>query len=333
MAAMSIVPPSHTKLAVSAKRHPPNRAIRGIPTSTAKHPYPREAPAEFKVRQPRNRNAATTTAAIAMPAVTRRHAKRDSSCASAVSKCARVTSSPMASVLASRATSTTATASASSAPASVNVFTAACVSKGITGSVSRDPGERLGPRRGVGQVGGMDAVGRLSTTTETATGDEGVFVQVAFRLRTESGKCFCAGIGPRGENPTDVAPARLRPTLRRRQGTRSVADLSFSTRHCGRRRPRSSRVRRRRGLRGPTACGSRPARRHNHDSGAESPHGSRRRASSFAQTANCSLTTRRRTCRWSDCGCARAAKASSTTISPKYGSLPTFWRRSMVRAM
>ena len=35
------------------------------------------------------------------------------------------------------------------------------------------------------------------------------------------------------------------------------------------------------------------------------PHGSRCRASSFAQTVNRSLTTRRRTCRWSDCGCAK----------------------------
>ena len=35
---------------------------------------------------PRKRSAATTTAAIAMPAVTRRQARRDSSCASAVSK-------------------------------------------------------------------------------------------------------------------------------------------------------------------------------------------------------------------------------------------------------
>ena len=70
------------------------------------------------------------------PQLTRRQARRDSSCASAVSKCARVTSSPVASVLASRATSTTATASASSAPASVSVFTAACVSRAITGSVS-----------------------------------------------------------------------------------------------------------------------------------------------------------------------------------------------------
>ena len=56
--------------------------------------------------------------AAAAPAVTKRQARRDSSCARAVSKWARVTSSPVASVLASRATSTTARASGSLASAS-----------------------------------------------------------------------------------------------------------------------------------------------------------------------------------------------------------------------
>ena len=60
-----------------------------------------------------------------------------------------MTSSPVASVLASRATSTTATASASSAPASVN-FTAACRVEGHASRVPRLPWEHINGWSGAG---------------------------------------------------------------------------------------------------------------------------------------------------------------------------------------
>ena len=129
----------------SAEPHQADGECQAPPAEQRSHGDPyvyRQAPVPTDGRsvhlpQPRNRSAATTRAAIATPAVTRRQARRDSSRARAVSKWARVTSSPVASELASRATSTTATASGSLAPASVSVFTAACVSKAMPGRVAR----------------------------------------------------------------------------------------------------------------------------------------------------------------------------------------------------
>ena len=111
-----------------------------------------------RLRCTRYRSAATTTAAIAMPAVTRRQAKRDSSCASAVSKCARVISSPVASVLASRATIDHRHRErlVSAGVGQSLHFTAACVSRAITGSVSRTlerPGSWGGRTPEVGRRG------------------------------------------------------------------------------------------------------------------------------------------------------------------------------------
>ena len=73
--------------------------------------------------------AATAIPAMATPAVMRRQASRASSAAISACRSARVTNSRPWSAAAAWATSTTATAMSSLAPAAVNVFTAACVSK------------------------------------------------------------------------------------------------------------------------------------------------------------------------------------------------------------
>ena len=67
---------------------------------------------------------------------------------------------PVASELASWATSTTATASGSLAPASVSVFTAACVSKAIAGRVARAPKATGQGREMRGQPGSPPTGGR-----------------------------------------------------------------------------------------------------------------------------------------------------------------------------